>query len=518
MKICPFLVAGDESLHHRGTMSLRTTSESPLLEITRNEADPAAPAEQRTATELWAMEEASAPRSGLECLGDPCRFFHAGGCRFDLLFAPGSGAGQATPGVAPDALLLQEADSDGASLGSVLQEVWSLQRESLKEMIGGFRRFEGEQARQQATLTGKLEQLATHVEEARRDNPELARLLDERLAGLQAAVPALEVTQRDVAATRTAVEDTCADIAATRGDLLTTRQEVESSRTSIEALRTSLESVCGQVDAVREESRRILQENLETTRQLLGESAEATRVKIEALMAQNSSASRADLEQSLQRVLEDNQDVRGLRAELQQALQTLAGHVREVATAATSLAASSRLAEDLLVEQRTFAEALLERERRDEARRLNNAGVLAYHEAAYDTSVDKFRKAVQLDPGLAEAWNNLGLSYTELRAETEALEAFKKALEIDPNVGQVYNNLGYLYHRRGEFAAAVEMYERATHRAADSSAAWSNLGNALHALARRDEAMVAWRRALELDPTNDKASTALARLGLGAEL
>ena len=58
------------------------------------------------------------------------------------------------------------------------------------------------------------------------------------------------------------------------------------------------------------------------------------------------------------------------------------------------------------------------------------------------------------------------------------------------------------------------MYQRATQRTTDSSAAWSNLGNALHTLARRDETVTAWKRALELDPTNDKATGALERLGL----
>lgn len=548
MKICPFLVAGEDSLQRRGTMSLRTPVVTPRLEITRNDVDMARETESPVATELWSLEEQAPPRAGLECLGEPCRFFHAGGCRFDLLFAVGPGAG--APAAPPSTLLFQEGENDSTTLGSVLQEVWSLQRETLREMIGGFRRFEGEQSRQQAALAGHIEQLAARSDEAHPTSPELARVLDERLGALQSVLPILDRTQTDVHATRTEIESARAAIEGTRNDVATTHTEIEKTRVAVEGTcsdiattrtevektratlegvqsdiaaarqdlaqsRTTIETVRGTIADAREETSRTVQEASDAIRRALVESAEEARARLEQLLAQNSSASRAELERSLQRVLEDNQDVRGLRADLQQALQTLAGHVREVATAAASLASSSRLAEDLLVEQRGFAEALLERERRDEARRLNNAGVLAYHEGAYDSSVEKFRRAVHLDASLAEAWNNLGLSYTEMQADGEALEAFKKALELDPSVGQIYNNLGYLYHRRGEIEEAVEMYQRATQRATDSSAAWSNLGNALHTLARRDEAVSAWKQALALDPSNDKAAGALERLGLG---
>ena len=61
------------------------------------------------------------------------------------------------------------------------------------------------------------------------------------------------------------------------------------------------------------------------------------------------------------------------------------------------------------------------------------------------------------------------------------------------------------------------MYERATERSTDTSAAWSNLANALYAMRRSDDAIVAWKRALELDPANDKAAGALERLGLRSE-
>ena len=61
---------------------------------------------------------------------------------------------------------------------------------------------------------------------------------------------------------------------------------------------------------------------------------------------------------------------------------------------------------------------------------------------------------------------------------------------------------------------AVEMYQRAIQRGADTSSAYSNLANAYYRLKRLDEAVNPWRRALEIDPANQKAATALERLGI----
>lgn len=602
MKVCPFLVAGQDSLlrERHGATWRGAAGSVGHAEASRDSAEEPE-AQKATSTQLWAVdEEPSEETRSLECLGEPCRFYHAGGCRFDQLFAGNGEAGNA-PGLTLQSLLIQEGDAEGPSLGSVLEEVWSLQRENLKEMIGGFRRLEGSQKQQQGSMRGHLEELATRLEESRSQNPQVMGILEERFRSLQENIAALEKLLQSslgssAADLKSALETTHDALAQVREDtgrdlhqgfettqrLLQEAREVtaqllreEQGKTQL-ALRTESEQLqrgvqqtleaaiqglheeAGLTQRLLEESRdasskllqetsvvseRLAREGRHETQNLLRENREQTLQSIEAtrdslqqkideiptllhtalrdtreqlrqLVAQNSSESRAELEHTLQRVLDDNRHMQQLRDELKQSLQTLTDHVRQVADAAGTLAGSSRRAEELLAEQRNFSEALLQRERQEEARRLNNAGVMAYHEGAFDSSVAKFRKALELDPTMTEAWNNLGLSFTEMHQDDEALHAFKQALELDPKGGHVYNNLGYLYHRRGELEQAVEMYQRATNRAQDTSSAWSNLGNALYEMRRADEALNAWKRALELDPTNDKASHALERLGL----
>src|SRR5512145_1774722 len=259
MKICPFLVAGQASLPQRGPALLRPTPAStPRLEITRaSDSEISASGEPVVSTQLWALEDDvdEAPRSSLECLGEPCRFFHAGGCRFDTLFESGF-TGAALAGAST--LLLHEGESDGPTTSSVLQEVWSLQRENLKEMIGGFRRLEGEQLRQQGALTGRIEQLLGRVEAVRSAEPEMGNALQERLGALQSSIAALDHALHSASAStaHAEIEKVRGEIAGTRSDIARARQEAEQSRNAIEGTLAA-------VAEVREDSRRALQESLE---------------------------------------------------------------------------------------------------------------------------------------------------------------------------------------------------------------------------------------------------------------
>jgi tetratricopeptide (TPR) repeat protein len=555
MKICPFLVAGQDvhRLRQSGA-SLHTEPEhTPAL------LDPESPHEPETAAFLdldaemdhgslpassildtdepertasagesgmqadsprpllWEIDEAAEPWAQFECLGSPCRFFHAGGCRFDAMFASPGGATEMrafaigavatatssrTPTFVEESLPASGVAAGPAGTGvsdaslvpgTMLQEVWSLQRESLKELIGGFRRLEGAQIEQQSAVVGQVEGLVSRVEDLRgASQSELVRRLEERFEALARSVEQVGGSLRGA--------DTKAG-----SDLQATLAEVDASWKQVQA----------GLDRMQTQLRGALAD-MHTE---LSRSAEGTRTAVREALEHSASESRAELERSLSRVLDGSQEIRQLRGDLQTTVEALRSDVHDVAATAGKLEKSAQRAQELLDEHRRLAVDERDRERRGEARRLNNAGVLSYHQGAYDTSVQHFQRALELDPGLTEAWNNLALTYTEMHADSEALEAFKKALELDPSVGHVYNNLGYLYHRRGELESAVEMYQRATQRSSDTSAAWANLANALYEMRRVDEAVGAWKRALEIDPANPKAASALERLGLavGAE-
>jgi len=155
-----------------------------------------------------------------------------------------------------------------------------------------------------------------------------------------------------------------------------------------------------------------------------------------------------------------------------------------------------------------------EEERRrqlSESKRLNNAGVMAYHNGRYEKALELFDKAIELDPGFTEAYNNIGLTYTEMNEEEKATDAFKKAIELNPDLAATYNNLGYAFYRLGSYLEAIEMYTEAIGRSSNNSSAHTNLGNAYYKLDRLEEAIGSWRAAIEIDPSNEKAKRNLKK-------
>ena len=158
-----------------------------------------------------------------------------------------------------------------------------------------------------------------------------------------------------------------------------------------------------------------------------------------------------------------------------------------------------------------------QRRRLAEAKRLNNAGVAAYHNGQYEKALELFRRAIDINPDFTEGYNNLGLTYTEMQAEEKATEAFKKAIELNPDLAATYNNLGYVFYRLGSYSEAIEMYNEAIGRSGNNSSAYTNLGNAHYKLDRIEDAVSAWEKALEIDPSNEKAQRNLKRFHAEAQ-
>lgn len=67
----------------------------------------------------------------------------------------------------------------------------------------------------------------------------------------------------------------------------------------------------------------------------------------------------------------------------------------------------------------------------------NDEGVSHYKQGHWDVAEVHFRKSLGVDPGLAEAHFNLGLSLDKLGKHEDATRSFKKAVELAPNNPQI---------------------------------------------------------------------------------
>ena len=92
----------------------------------------------------------------------------------------------------------------------------------------------------------------------------------------------------------------------------------------------------------------------------------------------------------------------------------------------------------------------------------------------------------------------------------EAVATYQRVLELDPGFAAAYINLGTLFYNRDEFSAAEEHYRKAIECDPKYALAYFDLGNVLDETNRLDEAILCYRMAVRLAPTYADAHYNLA--------
>ena len=59
----------------------------------------------------------------------------------------------------------------------------------------------------------------------------------------------------------------------------------------------------------------------------------------------------------------------------------------------------------------------------------------------YNKAIECYRKAIELDPKYASAWNHMGGAYVQLGDYQKAVECFQKAVELKPGDKGIQGNL-----------------------------------------------------------------------------
>jgi non-specific serine/threonine protein kinase len=111
--------------------------------------------------------------------------------------------------------------------------------------------------------------------------------------------------------------------------------------------------------------------------------------------------------------------------------------------------------------------------------------------------------ALELDPGLAEAYESRAELLIEKENHLGALQAAEKAKELRPDWDEPYLRLGEIYQRRGEGSLALEMFDKAL-GIRSSVEGWCGRGGVLGTRGLVDSAEVAFRQAAEHNPDHDR--------------
>ena len=114
-------------------------------------------------------------------------------------------------------------------------------------------------------------------------------------------------------------------------------------------------------------------------------------------------------------------------------------------------------------------------------------------------------------PHAAALLNNLAVALGTMGRSEEALHVVEAGLAQDPGLAPLHRNRGDLLLAQGNRDAALDAYLRAVkHHETLGPEVWARIGGLRAALGQPDEAVVAWERALQLDPTHAEVRERLA--------
>jgi len=129
-----------------------------------------------------------------------------------------------------------------------------------------------------------------------------------------------------------------------------------------------------------------------------------------------------------------------------------------------------------------------------------NSGVALKEQLKYNTAIQAFDKAIELDPQYADAWSNKGVVLIAQGKFNEAVKAYDKAIELDPKSANSWTGKGNALEAQAKYDEALEAYEKAIEIDSQLTEAWFGKGNALYNQGKVKEASQAYDRAIELDP------------------
>jgi len=122
------------------------------------------------------------------------------------------------------------------------------------------------------------------------------------------------------------------------------------------------------------------------------------------------------------------------------------------------------------------------------------------------------RKAIQLNPNLADAHSNLGNILWTLRQLKEAEVSTRKAIELNPDFANAHLNLGNILKDLGKLQEAELSHRKAVELNPNFAMAHTELGNTLRSLGKLKEAELSQLKAIELNPENKSINNNLVNL------
>jgi tetratricopeptide (TPR) repeat protein len=121
-------------------------------------------------------------------------------------------------------------------------------------------------------------------------------------------------------------------------------------------------------------------------------------------------------------------------------------------------------------------------------------------------AVAAYRKALEMNPKMADAWTHFGTLLEATGEVEEGLDCYRKALQIDPDYAGAHAFLGVAMQQQGRLDEAQESLERAARLAPENPEIYLQLGRCLQAQSKWLDAIACYQNVRRLDPDHETAT------------
>ena len=140
-------------------------------------------------------------------------------------------------------------------------------------------------------------------------------------------------------------------------------------------------------------------------------------------------------------------------------------------------------------------------------------GLCNYSQWKMKSASEAFARSAEINPRLKQTWFLKASADRMRNAREESIAASKKAIELDPNYAEAYEMLGQaLAIGSKEYPAAIDAYRSALRLKPDMAKASRELGMLLSVTGNKKEAEEVYRKAMDRDPQRMACRFALGRL------
>ena len=103
-------------------------------------------------------------------------------------------------------------------------------------------------------------------------------------------------------------------------------------------------------------------------------------------------------------------------------------------------------------------------------------GIALYDQKLYEKAIEKFTKAIEINPNDALSYNSRGAAKLELKNYPNALTDLNKAIQIDPSNVVAYRNRARVEYELEDYNNSIKDYNKAIELSPGDASTYSNLG------------------------------------------